>query len=416
MRSRPISNGSATTDCGGPHQPDCDTYGSGAYHAAAPNRPYPSRSELTADGLGKEDEITAPLLAPAAASSVVQERLMASEATPSTKLLQMLEGYRVVQALYVAAQLGIADQLESGPRHSEDVARATGTHARSLHRLLRALASLDIVEEHPDGRFSLTPVGEQLRSDAPGSLRAAVIFFGGRRHWTAWGQLLDSVKSGETVFGSRSHDAFLRMAALDPEGARVFNEAMVALTGPVNASVATAYDFSRIGTLVDVGGGYGALLSGILAANPRLRGILFDIPPVIEGARGRIEAAGLAGRCEVIAGDVFEAVPGGGDAYILKWIIHDWSDELSITILKNCGAAMRNDGKLLLVERVLPQRAEASADTVSKFLSDLNMLLLAGGCERTEEEYRALLAAAGFELTRIVPTATPQCIIEATPS
>ncbi len=341
---------------------------------------------------------------------------MTTAAAPSTKLLEMLDGYRVVQALYVAAQLGIADLLKDGPKHSEELARTTGAHARSLHRLLRALASLDVLEERHDGRFTLTPVGDYLRSDVPGSLRAAVIFYGGRRHWTAWGQLLDSVKSGSTAFGAPSPSAFLEMAARDPESARIFNEAMAALTGPVNASVIAAYDFSSTGTLVDVGGGYGALLGGILVANPRLRGVLFDIPPVIEGARHRIAAAGLAGRCELIAGNAFEAIPGGGDAYILKWILHDWNDELSITILTNCRAAMRDDGKLLLVERVVPQRAEPTPDAANRFLSDLNMLLLSGGCERTEDEYRVLLAAAGFDLRRIVHTTTPHWVIEATPA
>lgn len=338
---------------------------------------------------------------------------MESKSPPSTRLLEMLDGYRVVQALYVAAELGIPDLLKDGPKHSDDLARATATHPRSLRRLLRALASLDVLEEIDGGRFTLTPIGDQLRADVPDSLRAAVVFYGGRRHWTAWAGLLESVKSGATTFGARSPTAFFEMAARDPAGATIFNEAMAALTGPVNVAVIAAYDFSGIGTLVDVGGGYGALLTGILAANPELRGILFDIPPVADSARSRIEAAGLAHRCEVVGGDAFAAVPTGGDAYILKWVIHDWNDELSGTILTNCRKAMRDGGKLLLVERVVSQRAEPSAGAATKFLADLNMLLLTGGCERTEDEYRALLAAAGFQLTRIVPTSTPNSVIEA---
>jgi hypothetical protein len=179
--------------------------------------------------------------------------------------------------------------------------------------------------------------------------------------------------------------------------------------------VVAAYDFSSIGTLVDVGGGYGALLAGILSANPHLRGILFDIPPVADAARSRLETAGLTRRCQAVGGDAFAAVPGGGDAYILKWIIHDWSDEHGTTILRNCRAVMPADGKLLLVERVVPEHVTAAPDTAAKLLADLNMLLLTGGRERTEAEYRSLLAAAGFALTRIVPTATPISIIEATP-
>jgi hypothetical protein len=189
---------------------------------------------------------------------------------------------------------------------------------------------------------------------------------------------------------------------------------MVALTGSVNVGVVAAYDFSGIGTLVDVGGGYGALLGGILTANPHLRGILFDIPAVADTARERIAAAGLAERCEVIGGDAFAAVPHGADAYILKSVIHDWSDELSTKILRSCRAAMRADGKLLLVERVVPDRIDPSPSTASHLLSDLNMLLLTGGCERTETEYRILLAGAGFTLQRIVPTSTRSSIVEAT--
>ena len=342
---------------------------------------------------------------------------MTSAASPASRLMHLLDGYRVVQALYVAAQLGIADRLHDGPKRSEQLSLEIGAHERSLHRLLRALASLDVVTERDDGAFALTQVGALLRRDVPGSMRAAVLYYGGRRHWTAWGQLLESVKSGETAFGARSPTALSEMAARDPQNAAVFNEAMAALTAPVNAGVIKAYDFSRLGTLVDVGGGYGALLQGILLAYPGLRGILFDIPAVIEGARGRIEAAGLAERCEVVAGDMFEAVPPGADAYILKWVVHDWSDELSLALLRNCRTAMRDDATLLLVERVMPERAQpASGDDPNKFLSDLNMLLLSGGCERSEAEYRSLLAAAGFEIRRILPTDTPHCVIEAVPA
>jgi hypothetical protein len=339
---------------------------------------------------------------------------MSDTSALQSKLLAMLDGHRVVQVLYVAAQLGVADLLRDGPQDITDLARRTGTEERSLRRLLRALASLEVIREEQDGRFALTASGSLLRSDVPGSLRAAVIFYGGRRHWTAWGQLLDSVKSGKPVFPP-SPDLFLAMAARDPAGALIFNEAMVALSGPVNESIPAAYDFSHAGTLVDVGGGYGALLVAVLAAYPRLRGILFEIPPLIDAARARIEAAGLSARCELIAGNAFEAVPDGADVYILKWILHDWDDEQSNTILTNCRRAMRTDSKLLVVERILPILAESTPGATNKFLSDLNMMLLSGGCERTEEEYRALLAAAGFDLRRIVPTTTPHSIIEATP-
>ena len=235
-------------------------------------------------------------------------------ATPAATLLHLMTGYRAMQALYVAARLGIADLLKDGARGSEELARATGADARALHRLLRALASLGVFGEDADGRFTPSELGALLRSDVPGSLRAAAIFFGDERNWHAWGELERSVMSGEPVRGPRGTQAFLEEGARDPEGAALFNAAMTSLTSAFDAAVTAAYDFSRLGTLVDVGGGQGALISSILAANPALRGILFDIPPVIESARGRIGEAGLAGRCELVAGDFFASVPAGGDA------------------------------------------------------------------------------------------------------
>jgi len=333
-------------------------------------------------------------------------------ATPAATLLHLMTGYRAMQALYVAARLGIADLLKDGARGSEELARATGADARALHRLLRALASLGVFGEDADGRFAPSELGALLRSDVPGSLRAAAIFFGDERNWHAWGKLERSVMSGEPVRGPRGTQVFLEESARDPEGAALFNAAMTSLTSAFDAAVTAAYDFSRLGTLVDVGGGQGALISSILAANPALRGILFDIPPVIENARGRIAEAGLAGRCELVAGDFFASVPAGGDAYVLKWVIHDWDDEHSVAILGSCRRAMARDGRLLLVERVVPERVDQSADTQGIVLGDLNMLLWTGGRERTAAEYRALLASAGFTLARIVPTATQLSIIE----
>jgi len=325
-----------------------------------------------------------------------------------------MTGYRAMQALYVAARLGIADLLKDGARGSEELARATGADARALHRLLRALASLGVFGEDADGRFTPSELGALLRSDVPGSLRAAAIFFGDERNWHAWGKLERSVMSGEPVRGPRGTQAFLEESARDPEGAALFNAAMTSLTSAFDAAVTAAYDFSRLGTLVDVGGGQGALISSILAANPALRGILFDIPPVIESARGRIGEAGLAGRCELVAGDFFASVPAGGDAYVLKWVIHDWDDEHSAAILRSCHRAMARDGRLLLVERVVPERIDQSADTQGMLLGDLNMLLVTGGRERTAAEYQALLARAGYTLARIVPTGTQLSIVEGT--
>ena len=333
---------------------------------------------------------------------------------PALTLIDLLNGYRVTQALYVAARLGVADRLADGPQGSEELAHMTGAHPGALRRLLRALASFGVFAEEADGRFALTEVGALLRDNVPGSLRAGVIFYGDRRHWGAWAKLEQSVTSGETVWGPRAASAFFEMNTKDPEGAAIFNAAMTSFTSAFDAAVVAAYDFSRLATLIDVGGGHGALISSILRANPGLRGILFDIPPVIEGARTRIAAAGLADRLGVVAGDVFASVPSGGDAYLLKWIIHDWDDEHSLTILRNCHRAMKPDARLLLVERVVPERIDPSADTQSTLLADLNMLVLAGGHERTAAEYRTLLGAAGFALARILPATTRLSVIEAT--
>ncbi len=303
----------------------------------------------------------------------------------------------MTQALYVAARLAIADRLAEGPQGSEELARATGADAEALRRLLRALVSFGVFAEDADGRFALTEVGALLRDEVPGSLRAGVIFFGDQRHWNAWAKLEQSVISGETVWGPRAAHAFFEMNA-----------------SAFNAAVVAAYDFSRPRMLVDVGGGQGALISSILRANPGLRGILFDIPPVIDGAKARVVAGGLGDRLALVAGDVFASVPPGGDAYLLKWIIHDWDDEHSLAILRNCHRAMAPGARLLLVERVVPEHIDPSADTQSTLLADLNMLVLTGGHERTATEYRTLLGGAGFALARIVPTATPLNVIEAT--
>lgn len=333
---------------------------------------------------------------------------------PALTLMDLLTGYRVTQALYVAARLGVADRLADGPQGSEELARATGAHAGALRRLLRALVSFGVFAEEADGRFALTEIGTLLRDQVPGSLRAGVIFYGDQRHWNAWAQLERCVTSGETVWGPRAATAFFEMNAKDPEGAAIFNAAMTSFTSAYDAAVVAAYDFSRFRTLADVGGGHGALISSILRANPGLRGTLFDIPPVIEGAKPRVTAGGLGDRLELVAGDVFAAVPPGRDAYMLKWIIHDWDDEHSTTILRSCHRAMGPDGRLLLVERIVPERIDGGADTQSTVLADLNMLVLAGGHERTAAEYQALLGAAGFALARIVPTATTLSVIEAT--
>lgn len=255
---------------------------------------------------------------------------------PPEATLQLISGFWIARAIYIAAKLGIADHLHDRPKSAAELAAATGTHAPSLYRVLRALASVGVFAQGDDNRFRLTPLSETLRTDVPGSLRAFTIVELGEEHHPAWGDLLHSVKTGEIAFDHAFGMPIWEYFARHPENAKTFDDAMTGMTLAVNDAVLSSYDFSSIGKIVDVGGGHGSLIASILKSNPRMRGILFDVPAVIEGARARLAAEGIADRCEFIAGDFFESVPGGGDAYILKWIIHDWDDERALTILRNC--------------------------------------------------------------------------------
>ena len=326
-------------------------------------------------------------------------------------MLEVIEDFWFSRAIYLAAKLGIADLVAGGPKGTAELAMATQTHAPSLYRVLRALASRGVFAEDSDGRFSLTPLAGALRTGFRGSLRAFLITELGEEHYPAWGNLLHTVKTGETAFdytfGMSPWDFFAR----NPENASTFDQAMTNVNGVVNAAVTAAYDFSKFQQLVDVGGGQGSLMASILKANPGVRGVVFDVPHVAEGAEHLIEAEGLGGRCRVVAGDFFKSVPGGGDAYLMKWIIHDWDGERSVTILKNCRRAVSQEGKLLLIEAVLPP---ANQRAFSKFM-DLNMLVMTGGRERTEAEYRRLFEAAGFRLTRVIPTESDFKLIEGVP-
>ncbi|HVG33055.1 MAG TPA: methyltransferase [Pyrinomonadaceae bacterium] len=327
---------------------------------------------------------------------------------PPIVLMQMATGYIVSQALYVAAKLQVADLLKDGPRTSEELAQAAGADARFLYRTLRALASVGVFAETEQGSFTLTPTAELLRTDVQGSMHAMVIWMNEPFHWRVFEEMLDAVKTGklafEQVFGMEPFPYLVQ----HPELARIFNNAMTSFSLMSAPTVTAAYDFSSIKKLVDVAGGHGLLISSILKANPHMQGVLFDMPTVIEGAGRLIEEAGVSDRCEKVAGNFFESVPEGGDAYIMKHIIHDWDDERSLTILKNCYRAMTENGKLLLVEVVIPPGNEPSFGKIM----DIEMMLLPGGTERTEAEYRELFAAAGFRLTRVVPTQSPASVIE----
>lgn len=320
---------------------------------------------------------------------------------------QLITGYWHSQAVYVAAKLGIADLLSKGPRSAEDLAQATKCHAPSLYRLLRALASLSIFAEDEKRRFALTPLAECLRSEVPGSQRALAIM-SGEEHYRAWGELLYSVQTGKIAFDKLYGMPIFDFLSKNPEQAKTFDAAMVGVHGRETSAMVDAYDFSSIGKLADIGGGNGSLLTMVLKKYPAMQGILFDLPGVVERAKAQLQAAGLAERCQVIGGNFFEAVPSGADAYLLRHIIHDWDDNKATTILQNLHKAMSKDGKLLVVEGVIPPGNEPSFGK----LLDLTMLTVPGGKERTEEEYRRLFAAGGFHIARIVPTKAEVSVIE----
>jgi hypothetical protein len=337
----------------------------------------------------------------------------AGELSPRDALLRMTNGYQVSQAIHVAATLGIADLLKDGSRSADELAEATGTHAPTLYRLLRALASVGVFAEQSDSRFGSTPLAEHLQTDAPGSLRAWARLIGQPYFWSAWGHLLHSVNTGEPAFPDLHGTNVWEHRTAHPEEGEIFDAAMTGLSAPVAEAVAQSYDFSGIGVLADVGGGEGGLLATILAANPALRGVLFDLPHVVAAAGALLERAGVADRCEVVGGSFFETVPEGADAYLLKSIIHDWDDAAAIEILRTCRAPMADTGRLLVVEPVIRPGNEPDR---AKF-SDLNMLVMLGGRERTADDFERLYAEAGFRLTTIVPTGSPPFnIIEGVPA
>lgn len=321
----------------------------------------------------------------------------------------MTSGYWISQSIYAAAKLGIADLLKNGAKNCEELATSTGTKARSLYRVMRALAQVGVFAEKQEGSFSLTPLSACLQSDIPGSVRALAILFG-EEQYKAWGDILHSVRTGESSFEHLFGMPVFEYYAKNPEAEKTFNAAMTSGSDAEKAAVTQTYDFSNIRKLVDIGGGQGSFISSILKANPTLQGVLFDLPSVVEGAPNVISAEGVAERCEIVGGSFYESVPSGADAYILKHVLHDWDDETSLTILKNCHSAIDENGKLLVVEQIVPPGNEPA---LAKFM-DVNMMMLhPGGCERTEAEYKALFEAAGFKLTKVIPTRAMVSVIEA---
>jgi hypothetical protein len=327
-------------------------------------------------------------------------------APPEAVLTQILMGSLSSQALYVAAKLGIADLLVDGPKPVDELATATETDAPSLYRVLRALASIGVFEEHDKQVFALTPTAEPLRSDVPNSLRDVTIFWGEDWHWEVWGKILYSVKTGKSAWTQIHGEEVFDYFAKNQQAARIFDRAMSSFSSVATKAVVEAYDFSGIETLVDIAGGQGRLINAVLEANPSTRGVLFDLPHVIESAK---QTTTVDDRCEYATGDFFARVPAGGDAYMMKHIIHDWDDERAITILKNIKDAMNPGGRVLVVESVI---ADGNGQDFGKLL-DIEMLVSPGGKERTAAEYDDLFRRAGLRLTRIVPTKSPYSVIEA---
>jgi ubiquinone/menaquinone biosynthesis C-methylase UbiE len=328
---------------------------------------------------------------------------------PDAILSQMIWGGLMQQSICVAARLGISDLLAEKPQTAAELATRTDSHESSLYRMLRLLASAGVFAENVERMFSLTPLSELLRSNTPNSMRDIAIMLNEDWIWQAFGELSYSVKTGATAHHKVQGMGSFEFFEQNKEAGKVFNNAMTNMSKTVVPAIVEAYDFSGFGKLVDIAGGHGYLLAGILKANPNLQGILFDLPYVIENAGELLEEEGVAERTERVSGDFFESVSAGADAYLMKHIIHDWDDEKSIKILQNIHRAMNDDGKVLIVEMVVPETSEPSP---SKML-DICMLVMEGGKERTEKEYRELLAAAGFHLTRIVPTKSPFSIVEA---
>lgn len=331
---------------------------------------------------------------------------MANESAAIEFFKKVYGGAWITQALWVAADLGIADLLAAGPLPIEVLAQQTQAHTEALYRVLRALASIGVFSQDDQNRFSLTPLANLLRSDVPCSQRSFAIMMGAEFHET-WGQLLYSAKTGKQGFQKHYGATFFEYMTAHPDRHDLYDAAMTGIHGAETEPMLDAYDFSQFGTVADIGGGNGSLLAGILNRHPGLKGILFDLPAVADRARPAVSALGLSERCWILGGDFFSSIPSGADAYVMRHIIHDWEDHQAIAILQNCRQAMPPKGRVLLIEHVV---GAANEPGFGKWL-DL-MMLLVGGRERTQSEFEKLFLQAGLKLNRIIPTSAEVCVIE----
>jgi len=336
------------------------------------------------------------------------EGSLMSEPRPAERLIGLMTGHWVSAAIYVMAELGLADRIRAGVVSTQRLAAEQDLYERSVYRLLRALAGIGLVEETGTREFALTPMGELLRSDHPRSMRPSILFQGSPTHWKGWGNLIHNVRTGESAFENAHGMSFFEYCKAHPEFGERFNNAMSTGAGATSAAVAEAYDFAGISTLVDVGGGHGNLLTTILARFPRLNGILTDLPEVVAGA---VAPAALEGRMRVVPGDFFESVPPG-DAHILKNVIHDWDDARATAILNVVRRATLDSGRLLIVEAIVP---EGNAPSFAKMI-DLEMMhATPGGVQRTERELAKLFYSTGFRLERVIETSSMASVLEARP-
>jgi hypothetical protein len=343
----------------------------------------------------------------------MDERL---QVPPAILLRQLAFVMRASRALYAVAELGIADILADGPMTSEEIGAKAGADGPTVRRLVRALVAHGVFEEPEFDCFRLNAAGELLCRDVPGSQRAGVLFAAGKMRWELWSDFLECVRTGQAAVERAFGKTIFERNAETPEESELFNEAMASYSAALSAPLIAAYDFGSFGRLADIGGGTGRLIADILAAHPGMRGILFDLPNVVTGALALLQASGVEARCEVVGGSFFDGVPGGADAYMMRGILHDWDDERSIAILKCVRKATPEDAVLLIIERVLPERAEMGR-AVDSYLLDLEMLVnTPGGRERSESEFREILNAAGFGPPRLIQTKTAWSIIEARPA
>ncbi|KAA0212106.1 methyltransferase [bacterium] len=339
---------------------------------------------------------------------MVKARRPQAEPPPEVQLMGQLMGFMVSRAISAAAKLGVSDALARGPLYYIDLAKAVGAHQKTLHRMMRALTSAGVYAEPKPGVFALTPLSNLLRKDVPGSLRDMAVMITTPSHWLPWGRFDEAVVQGVSVAEKTLGADLFTYYARNIEEGQVFNAAMTSFTGMTGSAIAKAYDFKSFQRIVDVGGGHGLLLATVLKHAPAAQGVLFDLPQVVKGAGEHL--APVKDRVEIVSGSFFDFAPEGGDAYLLKHIIHDWDDERCVKILSNIAGAMQPAGRVLVCEMMVP----AEPGPHMSHLMDLNMLAMTpGGCERTERQFADLFKQAGLKLAGVMATQSPVNIIEA---